>query len=1542
MTDSTTLTHEADAALTARLLDQILAKAHPLLAEGLYLAAVSRRYNTALFKAMRARDDGRDERLVDRLAQFSFVKRLDGEAEPQYALKTNERQILLQRWIAADPEAFVTAHRRALAFWEAHPHPDSFVQAQTRLYHLLIADGQASLEYLAATFRAYTGERRLAAADRLLVTAAEVQSYLAAMGVPWLADLDDLLAYLAARLAQFRGQWNASLTSLKALRQKTGLSSQLAPYVTRAYGLAQARTGLYVEAIEQYRLALEAFEQQPGSEAERAFTMLGLGDAHVNLAVSARGYRDIVPPETGHWRRWLDGLLSLRALLPLIVYLGLNFGLSVLRPSFWPVLQEQDWIIARLFVTGARWYRQAKRLLGAPGAHADRVQADEKLAYLYLTMGDAAQAAPLFQSLLEEREAPLGEYRRACLQAGLGHALLRLDRPQLALEQIERALPVIRAYEDVELLARAQGLLAEALLETGRHQESLHQFDQAMRLYHRQSDVAGATEIAERLRELGQDPRLDAEERATASTTTQNLTRRQYMVRFQHPALVFFRRVALVLLALFIFLVPMSAIRVDTGSVVRADIRFKPSPLLAPDPNYSPSLSQGVALNVQPSFETGVAVQLAVGLLVFYLLAYTLLGVVLIARTRLRTVQAAQSGAVRLNLQSLTVGEGETASTLHWSDIRCLLTADVAFLSNPIADNSALELTTSDGSVNITGSTAWYVALQNQIRAFLPQDARVKDLSYRLLRSRMGLLYVLGLLALVLFALLSKWAPNVLTSDLPGTPYSLVALYPYLYLGVFLPPFWWIVIRPLQIQNCLNSTGRLVWWIGGAGLLLAVLRGLTFSQSWLIAPDIYPSLAIFVLLSSAGVALWAARRPKTQGQQRAPHIYPLWLRGLVTLGIVAILTVTGCQLWREMAAYHYLIQGNDQRDQGVHAQTEGQDAVAAWLLKKAVASYDRVLRLSPENETALNSRATVLAQLTEYEAAIAGYAQTLEYAGRVDQIYANRALAYVDWGLALLTTDQADAAAEKFDAALSDLDRAIDWQPENADYYVQRGVVHHARGELAAAMEDYQQALRQNSRNAPALAGRGWIHYQRADQISETARQKEDKGDETGQARLEALARRVYRRALASFRQAALYDPASPENWVAVGYGYFGLEEYPATMTAWEHAIELAPDDPLTIISHGMGNWLVADAGHCSSSDATPEEKEEAVVYLNLAIDDLNRALTLQPDDAWTFRTRAQIEYLLAFCPGQSYEAQIKKAITSYDEAIQYAPDNDFYRQFQARLRFVLGRHIFAQGREREAEAWTILAFAVADINRAYELDPGDETTRIWRDYLTQEAWGRYHQTRGWNNYVAGNYTAAEADSIRAALLVPQDAELAFNVGLTSLAQGKGKQAIAWYDEGLTRASTITETQDYQQTLQIGKDDLLGLLEADPRLRWLGDPILGLLYLRLGEAGFAAKDYAGAAEMFEQAARLQPQDAAVAFKTGLAALAQRQTFLASGWYRQGLQRLAGMADAQAARPILQTAIDDLGALWQANPLLRRLGEPILKMLQTALDAMPPE
>jgi tetratricopeptide (TPR) repeat protein len=728
----------------AAALDAILDSSHPLMVEAFYVAAIPQWYNRRLLEKMRSRDDGREQGLITRLNRYSFVSALGERAadEPAYFVRAEERSILQKRWMAEDPQAYRAAHQHALDFWEANPDPDPFAQAQNHLYHRFFVDFDASVDDLIDLFRTYVNDRQLAAIERLLAAAEEARAYVTLLDGGVIVGFDDLLTYLKARLAQLRGRWADSLDLLRELGPSP--DPRLSPYVARASGYALAQEGNYVAAIQRFKDALELFGQQEvtfvdpqSAQNDQAYTLIALGDAYVDLATDVRGRvgRDVAGSGL---RQRLQDFFHFVASLPLVLYLSPHLGRRVWHPRFWPVLRDLDWIIARLFVTGARYYKKADRILETYGAPAEGVVADERLAFLYLTWGDAQRAEALFWRLLAEAEGPLGTYHQASVRVGLGETYNQLQRPKQAEEQLRAALPVLAMYEDRDMEARARELLAEALLATGEETEAIQSFAESCRWYEAEGRWTEATRIVERLETWVQPEHLDQTVQTQVTEVIDGLRRRQYAGSFQHPVPVRFRRLVLTLLPAVLILAQLLAIRVGTGSGLAPEIRFRPAPLLDPRQTVKTELSLGVtAARVDVLERASVLLWWAALFIVGYFVLSLVLGLAAIAFTRLRSVQARGRGAtVCLSDQDITVGEGVSARALRWPDITHFIRADVRLLTRPARDSSAFGLGAPYEQLVIGGSTSRYTSLRERIGRLVPPTAQIVDLDYTVLRGR--------------------------------------------------------------------------------------------------------------------------------------------------------------------------------------------------------------------------------------------------------------------------------------------------------------------------------------------------------------------------------------------------------------------------------------------------------------------------------------------------------------------------------------------------------------------------------------------------------------------------------------------------------------------------------------------------------------------------------------------------------------------------------------------------------------------------------------
>lgn len=1208
--DKTTVASADESAITL-IMSQILEKAHPVVADALFLASTVHTYTLAKFNFLRPQNIEQNEKLLQRLTKFSFVIATEREGfEDFYNITESERNWLQHRWIATDRDAFIHAHQLALTYYHAHPDPDEFVQWQHILYHQLIVDyPTARLDFITA-FRTYINDRRFAAVERLITTAKEVRPYLEALQSPYLLEFDMWLRYMTLRFRQYRGEGEQIQTEFRDLLNQSNIPTDLHPFVQRAYGEALVKTGSYVEAIEQFMKALTIFQSLPGSEIEQGYTMFALGEAHVDLATSARGYRELIPRrDQTVWQRLRD--LFNYPPFPLLLYLSLYLGIWIWYPRSWAIFKGQDWIIARLFAVGTNWYTQARHLYEKIGFKSGLLSVQEHLANLYLTLGDARRAEPLLGELLAGGETPIGSYRQATIQIALGQAMVRLRHDAQAIAVLEQALPVVQLYDDKEMEGRAQALLGEALLETGARQAGLERLDRALHLYQQAGDVVAATEVAERVNLFGADKRLNEREREYVTTTTASMSRRQYLVRFEHPVLVAFRRVMYLTLSVVFFIIPLMVINLDTAVSLVPSINFFAFPFLeaqlsANTLNYGPTLSQAIVLVLKPSTDANVFGWIAAAVLIVYFLVYTLVGLLVIARTPLRAVQSAtRAETVRTDLTGFTVGVDDRGSErrCNWHEINHITKANVFLVGQLMQDHSLVVVESPSRRVAIRGTTAWYESLSRQIERYAPAAATHSDIGYHVGWGRLTWAYLFSLLLLFIFAALVKVAPQLLFTYIPFTFYSFADLYPLFYLGLFLGPLFWGILGPLRIEMRAKVHNNLPWYVLGVTIFLGLLRFFFYRRPLLTVPDIYPELLIIALAWASARAIWEAK------SVTGKPVFDLWARRGVMTAAAFMILLMALQGGKDVLSRHFLIIGNGHRDRGLMVETTTKEA-AFW---QAIENYNRAITLAPARfytrlgipdiktftwVQVYNNRATLYAQLGDFAAASDDYSVITNYLPLqlTPPYYASQAIAYESWAARLLDEGRTAEASQRYEQAkaafTSAIDNAIryDLPPERlSEFYVWQGVAdHNISGDLDAAITSYTNALAKDPDNVDALLGLGWAFFQEAEGLR---KEIEAAAEGTVQEEIKLDAGLKYQASLFYFQQAAIRDPQQANIQLAIGYAHYALEEYPAALQAWQFAADLAPTDPVMIVSRGTGYWRVGTLPSCSSSRASDEEK---------------------------------------------------------------------------------------------------------------------------------------------------------------------------------------------------------------------------------------------------------------------------------------------------------------------------------------------------------------
>ncbi|MCA9917318.1 MAG: tetratricopeptide repeat protein [Anaerolineales bacterium] len=1439
-------------ATTTSYLSRIMEEVHPMMAEALYLAAVPTWFSADLFAAMRQTEDGRNEGLIERLLRYSFVRTLPtAEGEPEtYSIRPDERVFLQRRWIARDREAYLTAHQRALAYWQEHPDANLQRQRRLLLYHLLFVNQTAGINFLIDAFRAYQKERQFAEIERLLDTVNDARFYLAVLQQD-LSLLDDLLRHMWARVNQMRGLWAQSLATLAELRAKPDLSPLLLPYVVRAHGDALAHANQFVEAIDAYHETLNLFDaeeerlsapetavtpqtqvisgatNQSRIQIEKAYTRLALGDAYVGLADATREHNPPALLELVNWLHRLRDFFIFLLSLPLLIYMSFYLGRRVWHPRFWPTLLYLDWIVTRLFVSGANQYKLADKLLETHGEPVESVAADEKLAYLYLSLDDHQQAETLFRRLLAEEEAPLGNYRRLSVNLGLSEALLGLGEPEAAQHYANEALPEIAQYEDELLEARARVLLAESHLglaatDDNEVAQAIIHFERALGLYQQQGDRIWVTEIADRLHAITQDQTVDENQKEAARRVGTAVTEFVYPIQYRHPATVLFRHAVFIFLSIVIFVLPLYSIRLDTGSLVSPAITFQgrefvlwPALIIeeldttqtnpdieiesdapavgntAAPLQFRPAVADaGLTVNAIPSTDTGVALQLGIGLLLGYVLLSTAVGIAALVFTPLTTLQRAGRGRVRLNKTGLRVNDQELA----WDAVTKMVIADLKLIREPLADDSAFALNSDTAQLIMPGNTARYETVRQRAASYLPASLPRQDWSYKLVYSRMGVWYIGSAALLTVLAFLGSSFPNLLNFDFPGTPYSLADLYPYLYLGLFVPPLWAFVLRPLQIRYQMFQDSRLAAWVGLAGLALLLLRVGSLFIPWFTLPDIYPSLGILLMVVGAASAFW-----QTRLWPNKPRTYPSWVRWSGLALALFTLFVMGGHLLREVTSYHFLIVGNSLRDDSLR---EDDPETAVNLSWDAVAAYDQAIGIAQRKILGLvdtraavellspilrptqavwfqaqTNRAAIYMQLGDFAAALDDYDRLLNFNSSTE-LLASRNLARLGF------STQANVESPDFQTILKEQGQLIATQPNNAYYRLWRGVTYHILGDSAAAETNYQEALAitgerglDGQSQVQAWTGLGWLAY--------------------GQNRFEAAVER--------FETAVSLNPNSNEAYLGLGFSYYSLREYDKALEAWEKTAELIPDDPTIYLSLGTLHWrlgMLQDGqstlaqDRCADPNLSDEAKLASADELLLAIQNFRTAISLPgraPEDvATTYQSLARVQYLLRSCPGYDLVEVLRETIDSYTVAIELDPSNASYWHVRGRTAYGVWLNLPA-GSGPSARAW--LFDALDDTDKALALRPddfGDYQPNRWRDLIYPRAVDG-SLAQGDSRFANGEYDIALGYYELVATRTPEVVRAPFKAGLASVALGNLAQAEVWYTEGLLRAEAAND-----------------------------------------------------------------------------------------------------------------------------------------------------
>ena len=1394
------------------ILNDLLAKSHPKMVRLLLQSAVPYWINRSILAEIRQKEDQKEDGILERLDRFSFFFSrnlpFDKDAEVDYVIDELERDIFNRRFIDEDPEAYRSTHAAIHRFWqEADSHLDPRYQDRNRLYHYFFVDCRAAMAEMRSLIRTWINDRELTAVDELVKTADDALVYLNRLNenqaLPpdgkWpIKQLEQTLIIYKARLAQVRG----NLTRSEEILSTFGMADEAAepevkPYINLLRGYIEEDRRNYAASIDYFEAAVAQFNTliKEESSTDRltglAEAQLARGGAYSTLSSAAGGNRtEPIRPSQGIIAR-LGDFLQFLISLPLAISLGPSLGRRVFHPSVWHLFRDADWIRTRFYGLGISLYHMADPILETYLPALSDL-ADERLARIWLDLGAADAAYEQYSEILENGRP--SRFRTAAIQISQADALVRLDRTDDAQGLIDLALPTVEEYGDRQMEGEAHALLGEIYLAKGERQAAIAAFRTAVEKFDEAGLPAQATASWEQL------DKLTAADKPLAVEGEQRLI---YTRRYRHWTTRLIRRLIVVLFSAGTFLGFTLLFRLGNQSTVSPSLTFQASPILNPD---SPASSIDIGSAGSLGFNPLAAVELqslfwwAVIFILLYLLTMTSLGVWVIRRIRPRDIESDSLGRSMIVTQT-GLQQGEDGTPMRFEEIQRVIRADQSILLDTLQDESLTILTDGKQQINIPGSIIGYSDLVDRIKRNAPKAKR-RNLSYSYLMSWMGALYYLTLTFFVITTLLAALG----NTDILATPffrrYSIINLYPWTFMGLYIPTIWWFVIAPTRIYHHLD---REIWfprYLLGTALFFFLLLFWRANLQLRTYPDIYvPLTALICALCGTYlfIRLWS---PKPGNRRR--FLFPL-----VIIGAILITLGSSLYLIRETRIYHNQILGNSYRDDILE---NGENSAS---LERANFYYTQAIEQAESNFLIPTISDSILADIYGSRGLILLGSQT--QVGSVSEVLSPIERSAVESSgdeiddVTIIGSDGSEETnpEDQFDyePAIADFTMAHELVPNQAKYLLWRAYLHHSEEEFGAASRDYQAALDIRGEGrldrlqaTKALTGMGWIAYH------ESLFVESDELLRTAISLYEPPASRAP-------------DPSNPlpaaefaaDAWLGLGYTlYFedeGLnpvpDKYEMARDAWQRSVELDATDPLPFINLGASYWRLATLGtetndigrviknQCSS--IYPDEvRAQAETNLIASEESFLRSLTLdgqtEREKGFTYRTLGQIAFLQGTCPTTEESAAYQKGVDFYGEAIGLDPENAHYHHMQGRLAYVAWGASTVIG----AQSRVVLMDGLDAANRSIALNPNGPDYQRWRDIIFEQAESGSLR-RGNDARESGNLELAVGYYELVADRIPSNIEAPFLAAEVRIALDDEEAALAWVDLAIERARELGE-----------------------------------------------------------------------------------------------------------------------------------------------------
>jgi protein O-mannosyl-transferase len=369
--------------------------------------------------------------------------------------------------------------------------------------------------------------------------------------------------------------------------------------------------------------------------------------------------------------------------------------------------------------------------------------------------------------------------------------------------------------------------------------------------------------------------------------------------------------------------------------------------------------------------------------------------------------------------------------------------------------------------------------------------------------------------------------------------------------------------------------------IANAIVSYTIYMGKTIWPSNLAVYYPHPGLWPFWQVLAAVLLLGAVTLTVIRTANRFPYLTVGWLWFTGTLVPVIGIVQVGIQGMADRYTYIPLI---------------GLFVMAAWgvpeLLKKW--RYHKEALFASSSLLLLSLFIVTWTQVGYWRNNIALYDHSLRVASPSDPIYCNRGIAYYDLGI--------------HQQAISDLNRAIEINPESTDSYYNLGLVYAKLGNHRQAISDYNRAIEIKPDYADAYGNRGTSYYKLG----------------------------KYSQAVSDFDKAIEINPELIWAYNGRGMAYGKLGNQRQAILDFDRAVEINPEyaEPYNnrgVVYDLLGNNRQAISDYDRAVEIDPDYADayynRGVAYAELgdhrqAISDYDRAIEIKPDHADAYNNR--------------------------------------------------------------------------------------------------------------------------------------------------------------------------------------------------------------------------------------------------------------------------------------------------------------------------------